>query len=134
MKRLTHDPEQFDVLGLIDAIGARYDISINRTDEILRIIKASASKKPPSTMLHGRRVEAMFGYVAAALGKCSLIATLLPDPGGARERQAVYRRMAGEVVETVEDERVGGRTVAWRRRETRGGILHWKREGGPDAE
>ncbi len=69
-----------------------------------------------------------------AASRAALVATLLPDPGGARERQAVYRRMAGEVVETVEDERVGGRTVARRRRETRGGILHWKREGGPDAE
>ena len=69
-----------------------------------------------------------------AASRAALIATLLPDPGGARERRAVYRRMAGEVVETVEDERFGGRTVARRKRETRGGILHWKREGGPDAE
>ena len=69
-----------------------------------------------------------------AASRAALIATLLPDPGDARERQAVYRRMAGEVVETVEDERVGGRTVARRKRETRGGILHWKREGGPDVE
>ncbi len=69
-----------------------------------------------------------------AASRAALIATLLPDPGSARERQAVYRRMAGEVVETVEDERVGGRTVARRKRETQGGILHWKREGGPDVE
>ena len=69
-----------------------------------------------------------------AASRAALIATLLPDPGGARERQAVYRRMAGEVVETVEDERVGGWTVARRKRETQGGILHWKREGGPDVE
>ena len=69
-----------------------------------------------------------------AASRAALIATLLPDPGSARERQAVYRRMAGEVVETVEDERVGGRTVARRRRETQGGILHWKREQGPDVD
>ena len=69
-----------------------------------------------------------------AASRATLIATLLPDPGNASDRQALYRRMAGEVVETVEDERVGGRTVARRKRETRGGILHWKREGGPDAE
>ena len=60
--------------------------------------------------------------------RAALIATLTPDPGNARERQAIYRRMAGTVVETVEDERVGGRTVARRKRETQGGILHWKRE------
>ena len=66
--------------------------------------------------------------------RAALIATLLSDGGGARERQAVYRRMAGTVVETVEDERVDGRTVARRKRETRGGILHWKRESGPGID
>ncbi len=49
---------------------------------------------------------------ALAACRAALIATLLPDAGGARERQAVYRRMAGTVVETVEDERADGRTVA----------------------
>ncbi len=66
--------------------------------------------------------------------RAALIATLLPDPGNAREWQAVYRRMAGTVVETVEDERVGGRTVARRKRETQGGILHWKRENEQDLD
>ena len=60
--------------------------------------------------------------------RAALIATLLPDPGDARERGAIYRRMAGRVVETVEDERIGGRTVARRRRKTQGGILHWERK------
>ncbi len=69
-----------------------------------------------------------------AASRAALIATLLPDTGNARERQAIHRRMAGEVIETVEDERVGGRTVARRKRETQGGILHWKREKGPDVE
>ena len=63
--------------------------------------------------------------------RAALIATLLPDPpdpGNTRERNAIYRRMAGRVVETVEDERVGERTVARRRRKTQGGILHWERK------
>ena len=69
-----------------------------------------------------------------AASRAALIATLLPDPGNAPERQAIYRRMAGKVIETVEDERVGGRTVARRKRETQGGILHWKREPEPDLD
>ena len=69
-----------------------------------------------------------------AASRAALIATLLPDPGNARDRQTIYRRMAGKVVETVEDERVGGRTVARRKRETQGGILHWKRENGQDLD
>ena len=60
--------------------------------------------------------------------RAALIATLTPDPGNAGERQAIYQRMAGTVVETIKDERVGGRTVARRKRKTQGGILHWKRE------
>ena len=62
--------------------------------------------------------------------RAALIATLIPDPGNAGEREAIYKRMAGKVVETVEDERIGGRRVARRKRETQGGILHWKREQG----
>ena len=60
--------------------------------------------------------------------RAALIATLIPDPGNAVERAAIYERMAGKVVEALQDERVAGRRVARRKRETQGGILHWKRE------
>ena len=66
--------------------------------------------------------------------RAALIATLLPDPGNAAERREIYRRLAGEVVETVKTERRNGRTIERRRRETRGGILHWGREDGPDLD
>ncbi len=66
--------------------------------------------------------------------RAALIATLLPDPGDAEERKAIYRRLAGEVVETIQRKKVGGRTVENRKRETRGGILHWGRENGPDLD
>ena len=66
--------------------------------------------------------------------RAALIATLLPDPGNAGERDAIYERMAGKVVETVQDERVDGRSVTRRKRETQGGILHWKREEGDKGE
>ena len=60
--------------------------------------------------------------------RATLIATLLPDPGNAAERKEIYRRLAGEVVESVQTEQRNGRTVERRRRETSGGILHWGRE------
>ena len=66
--------------------------------------------------------------------RAALIATLLPDPGDAAARKDIYRRLAGEVVETVKSERRAGRTVERRRRETKGGILHWGRESGPDLD
>ena len=66
--------------------------------------------------------------------RAALIATLLPDPGAAEERKEIYRRLAGEAVETVKTEKRDGRTVERRKRETRGGILHWGREGGADLD
>ena len=66
--------------------------------------------------------------------RAALIATLLPDPGDAVERKDIYRRLAGEVVKSVKTETRGGRTVERRKRETRGGILHWGREGGADLD
>ena len=66
--------------------------------------------------------------------RAALIATLLPDPDDATERKEIYRRLAGEVVESVKTETRGGRTVERRKRETRGGILHWGREGSADLD
>ncbi len=66
--------------------------------------------------------------------RAALIAALTPDPGDLRERQAIYERMAGTIVETVEDERVGGQMVARRKRETRGGVLHWNRAEHADLD
>ncbi len=69
-----------------------------------------------------------------AASRAALIATLLPDPGDADERKAIYRRLAGDVIETIEQKTVGGRTIEKTKRETRGGILHWGRESSHDLE
>ena len=66
--------------------------------------------------------------------RAALVATLLPDPGDAAERKEIFRRLAGEVEETVRTEKRDGRTIERRRRETKGGILHWGREGGADLD
>ena len=61
-----------------------------------------------------------------AASRAALLATLLPDPGTREERREVLRRMAGTTVETpdAKSERM--------REETRGGVLHWGREGVQD--
>jgi len=59
---------------------------------------------------------------------------LLPDPDNAEERKAIYNRLAGDVIETTEQKKVGGRTFEKTKRATRGGILHWGRESSPDVE
>ena len=66
--------------------------------------------------------------------RAALIATLLPDPGNVAERNEIWRRLAGKVVETVKTERRDGRTIERRKRETQGGILHWGRESGSDLD
>ena len=76
MELLPHDPLQFDVFDLLDAVGRTHGISIDSADgrdRILDIVKKSALQNPPATWQHGRRAEAMFGYVAAAIGRCSLV-------------------------------------------------------------
>ena len=73
---LPHDPVQFDVLDLLDAVGRLHGISIDNVDgknQILDIVKKAVLQGSPATRLHGRRVEAMFGHVAAAIGRCSLV-------------------------------------------------------------
>ena len=69
-----------------------------------------------------------------AASRAALIATLLPDPGDARQRKAILERMAGRVVEKVQRRRVNGRVVEKVKEETVGGILHWGRENGPDLD
>ena len=62
-----------------------------------------------------------------AASRAALLATLLPDPGTREGRGGVLRRMAGKVVETPDAK--GERM----REETRGGVLHWGREGVGDG-
>ena len=69
-----------------------------------------------------------------AAARAALIATLLPDPGNHKAREAILERMAGRVVETVQRRRVNGRMVEKVKEETAGGILHWGRENGPDLD
>jgi putative DNA methylase len=69
-----------------------------------------------------------------AASRAALIATLLPDPADPNARKAIYRRLAGEVVDTIERKKIGGKTVEKRKRETIGGVLHWGRESNPDFE
>lgn len=58
-----------------------------------------------------------------AASRAALLATLLPDPGTAEARRELLYRMAGTVTEVPDK---SGERV---KEETRGGIMHWGREG-----
>ncbi|MCP4701326.1 MAG: DUF1156 domain-containing protein, partial [Gammaproteobacteria bacterium] len=55
-----------------------------------------------------------------AASRAALIAALLPDPGDADKRRELCEKIGGKVVQTIDKGRI--------KEETKGGILHWKRE------
>ena len=76
LKRQERCPEKFDVLDLFDSIGrSRKFVIGDANDEraFAETISKSLSANRTPTMIYGRRVEAMFAYMAASLGKCRLI-------------------------------------------------------------
>lgn len=68
-----------------------------------------------------------------AAARAALAATLLPDPGDDAARQALLKRLGGEVKESWKTQKNGdGALEEQRVEETVGGILHWGRENSPD--
>jgi adenine-specific DNA methylase len=67
--------------------------------------------------------------------RAALIATLLPDPGDDAERDEILKRLAG-TVKTITKTRTlpDGQVEEIVKEVTEGGILHWKRESGPDLD
>lgn len=74
--RLHRNPEKFDVIDLYDSIGRdkgyRLGNPEDEADFSALVTEALSSAQSP-TMIHGRRVEAMFSYITASLGKSVLI-------------------------------------------------------------
>src|SRR5437899_10726962 len=61
--------------------------------------------------------------------RAALIATLLPDPGNAEERNELLEKLAGKVVKKIERKKLpDGRIIESEKEVTEGGILHWGRE------
>jgi hypothetical protein len=76
MKRIPRDPEKFEVIDLFDAIGQKRDLKLHDKDSertFLESIETSLGRHKIPIILHGRRVEAMFGYVTASLGKSAVV-------------------------------------------------------------
>ena len=76
INRQPRDPEKFDVLDLFDAIGRdkKYVLGDEKDEAaFVDIISNALSVNKTPTMVYGRRVEAMFAYMAASLGKCALV-------------------------------------------------------------
>ncbi len=77
MRRKIRNPIKFDAIELYTAVARERGYELNSPgdlDEFMNALSTSlrASQTNPS-LLHGKRVEAMFGIVAGALGRCRLI-------------------------------------------------------------
>jgi len=77
MKRLFRSPEKFEVIDLFTSLGRTYGFSLRGNggqDKFLQTIKNSFDESLRNPMfLHGRHTQAIFSYVAASLGRASLI-------------------------------------------------------------
>ncbi len=77
MKRIPRDPEKHEVLTLFDAIGKKKNLKLrdkNSEKEFLDSVTTSlARNKNTPILLHGHRIEAMFGFVLGSLDECLLI-------------------------------------------------------------
>lgn len=70
-----------------------------------------------------------------AASRAALIATLLLDPGDKKKRDEILRRLAGTVEKSLKKKKLpSGKIEEIEVRETKGGILRWGRESGPDLE
>lgn len=83
-------------------------------------------------LCHAGHIKALHIWPARrplAACRAALIASLLPDPDSAEERQKLCEKIGGKVVHRIEKKKMpGGRVVERAKKETEGGILHWKRE------
>ena len=77
MKRIIRNPEKFGVIELFSVIGRKQHFMLGdkaSEEQFLQGISASfRQNKENPIIIHGRRIESMFGYVAASLGKCVAI-------------------------------------------------------------
>ena len=99
--------------------------------------KVSEDSKHEKNVRHGHISTLHIWPARRPLAACraALIATLLPDPGNKEERDALLERLAGHVKKVVKTKKLAnGKTEDRIVEETEGGILHWRRESGPDLE
>lgn len=84
MKRLSRNPEKFEALDLFTAFSRNSELKLQSPEDeekFLEMVKASlkVSKESP-ILLHGKRMEVLFGHLAAGLGGCRMVKN--EDTGG----------------------------------------------------
>ena len=77
MKRQSRNPKKFDTLELYSALSREEGFQINAPGDLeafhRRIGESLQATLSNPNVLHGKRVEAMFAYVAGAMGRCKYL-------------------------------------------------------------
>ena len=77
MKRITRYPEKFEVIDIFEAMARKKGLKLSEPeshkDFIAALTKSFHESKDNPIIIHGRRIESMFEYIAASLGKSILI-------------------------------------------------------------
>jgi hypothetical protein len=77
MKRIERHPEKFQLIDFFEAVAREKGLKLSEPEThkyfINRLAKSFQDSKDNPIIIHGRRIESMFEYVAASLGKSSLI-------------------------------------------------------------
>lgn len=77
MKKITRNAEKFDVIDLFSAMAAEHgyklDDPVSQNAFIERVRCSIESSKNNDITVYGKRVEALFAYVAGALGRTALL-------------------------------------------------------------
>lgn len=73
MHRIPRDPEKFGPLELADCIGVARNIDLAEVGEAISFSDLLGASRSDDRLIHGKRVENMFEYVVASLGKALII-------------------------------------------------------------
>lgn len=73
MHRIQRDPERFGPLELADCIGTARNIDLAQVGSAISFPDLLGAAQTDDRLLHGKRVENMFEYVVASLGKARII-------------------------------------------------------------
>jgi Holliday junction resolvase len=77
LKPLARDPVKHDVIELLAAVGHQAGFKLGdpaSEDQFIDLVRKSVRvSRTNAVLLYGRRTEAMFAYIAAALGDCILV-------------------------------------------------------------
>lgn len=70
---MSRQPSRFGAVDFADDLGREFNLPLERLSEKFSFEKATSAARENRILMQGRRVERMFEYVVAALGKANLI-------------------------------------------------------------